>query len=464
MKQKLLPASLSSSRFPLGLAIALSMPRKGPWVSVCLVLMALPLLIPWNVVGAMWNIMALPDIGLLGEASMRSASTYNYTRQPIAAWFTVVLMDVWHWTSLVVLLCYAGLVSIPDAYYQAAKVDGARTWAVFRYIQLPKLRHVLTIAMLLRFMDSFMIYTEAVVLTGGGPGSATTFLSIDLVKTALGQFDLGPAAAMSIIYFLIILLLSWLFYTLMMRERGEVTMRSAVCAGPGALHHLPDAADLLAAEHVVQDHQRDPRRLLALAARLHTRQLRKIFTDPSWYMGYINSLEYVVINTVLSVVGGAAGGLCLLALPLPRRQAPVLLAADQPHGAAGGFRAAVLPALFGGRPVRHALGGGAGPHPLQHSAGGVDPRGLHVGRAEGARRDRLSSTAIPSGASSSASSCRPSPPASASPCFFCFMFSWVELLLAKTLTAVAAKPIAAAMTKTASTSGYELAFLRRPAR
>jgi glycerol transport system permease protein len=203
---------------PLGLIIALAMPRKGPWVSVCLVLMALPLLIPWNVVGAMWNIIALPDIGLLGRGLNALGIEYNYTRSPLGAWFTVILMDVWHWTSLVVLLCYAGLVSIPDAYYQAAKVDGARAWAVFRYIQLPKLKYVLTIAILLRFMDSFMIYTEVVVLTGGGPGNSTTFLSIDLVKTALGQFDLGPAAAMSLIYFLIILLLSWLFYTLMMRN------------------------------------------------------------------------------------------------------------------------------------------------------------------------------------------------------------------------------------------------------
>jgi glycerol transport system permease protein len=130
-------------------------------------------------------------------------------------------MDVWHWTSLVALLCYAGLVSIPDAYYQAAKVDGASTWSVFRFIQLPKLKHVLTIAVLLRFMDSFMIYTEPQVMTGGGPGSSTTFLSIDLVKKAIGQFDLGPAAAMSIIYFLIILAASWLFYTLMMRSEEQ---------------------------------------------------------------------------------------------------------------------------------------------------------------------------------------------------------------------------------------------------
>src|SRR3546814_21046954 len=64
-------------------------------------------------------------------------------------------------------------------------------------------------------MDSFMIYTEPFVVTGGGPGNSTTFLSIDLVKLAIGQFDLGPAAAMSLIYFLIILLLSWVFYTVM---------------------------------------------------------------------------------------------------------------------------------------------------------------------------------------------------------------------------------------------------------
>jgi glycerol transport system permease protein len=221
LRQLAFSAIILAIEIPLGLAIALCMPRKGPWVSVCLVLMALPLLIPWNVVGAMWNIFALPDIGLLGKGLNALGIEYNYTRQPFAAWFTTVLMDVWHWTSLVVLLCYAGLVSIPDAYYQAAKVDGAGSWAVFRHIQLPKLKHVLTIAVLLRFMDSFMIYTEVKVLTGGGPGNATTFLSIDLDKMALGQFDLGPAAAMSIIYFLIILLLSWLFYTLMMRNEAK---------------------------------------------------------------------------------------------------------------------------------------------------------------------------------------------------------------------------------------------------
>ena len=207
---------------PLGIVIALAMPRKGIWVSVCLVLMALPMLIPWNVVGAMWNIFTLPDIGLLGYLMNETLGIpYDMTQDPTAAWVTIIVMDVWHWTSLVVLLCYAGLVSIPDAYYQAARIDGASPWKVFRYVQLPKMKQVLTIAILLRFMDSFNIYTEPFVLTGGGPGNSTTLLSIDLVKIALGQFDLGPAAAMSLIYFAMTLLVSWLFYTLMTKDDGK---------------------------------------------------------------------------------------------------------------------------------------------------------------------------------------------------------------------------------------------------
>lgn len=200
---------------PLGIFIALHMPKKGFWASACLILVALPLLVPWNVVGTIWQIFGRTDIGLLGYSLASLGIDYNYTQNVLDAWITIIVMDVWHWTSLVVLLCYAGLQSIPSAYYQAAKIDQASNWNIFRYIQLPKMMGVLLIASLLRFMDSFMIYTEPMVVTGGGPGNATTFLSIDLVKMAIGQFDLGPAAAFSLIYFLVILLCSWAFFTIM---------------------------------------------------------------------------------------------------------------------------------------------------------------------------------------------------------------------------------------------------------
>jgi len=195
---------------PLGIVVALSMPRQGFSVAVCLVILALPLLIPWNVVGTIWQIFGRPDIGLLGYVLNSLGLNYNYVSNDLDAWATVIVMDVWHWTSLVALLCYAGLKSIPDAYYQAAQIDGASRWAVFKAIQLPKM-----IAVLLRFMDSFMIYTEPFVVTGGGPGNSTTFVSIELVKIALGQFDLGKAAALSLVYNLIIIIVCWIFYTVM---------------------------------------------------------------------------------------------------------------------------------------------------------------------------------------------------------------------------------------------------------
>lgn len=208
-------------QIPLGIALALCMPRKGPWVSVALVLLALPLLVPWNVVGTIWQVFARPDVGLAGVALNGLGFDYNYTGDTLDAWFTVLVMDVWHWTSLVILLCYAGLQAIPDAFYQAARIDGASRWAVFRYIELPKLKGVLLIAILLRFIFSFRIYAEPFVLTGGGPGNATTFLSQRLTTMAVGQFDLGPAAAFSLIYFLIILLFSYVFYlTILNMDRG----------------------------------------------------------------------------------------------------------------------------------------------------------------------------------------------------------------------------------------------------
>lgn len=206
---------------PLGILVARSMPRQGRSVGFWLVVLAIPLLIPWNVVGTIWQLFARPDIGLLGATLQNLGLDYNYTARPMDAWLTLLAMDVWHWTSLVALLTFSGLTAIPEPYYLAARMDGASRWQVFRHVELPRLKSVLTIAVLLRLMDSFMIYTEPFVLTGGGPGNSTTFLSQYLTSMAVGAFDLGPAAAFSVIYFLVVLLLCWLFYTSVMRDRGD---------------------------------------------------------------------------------------------------------------------------------------------------------------------------------------------------------------------------------------------------
>ncbi len=202
LRQFIFSGAVLLIQIPLGILVALMMPTKGRMASLCLVTLAIPLLIPWNVVGTIWQVFARGDIGLFGWTLNNLGFDYNYTSDPLDAWLTVLLMDVWHWTSLVALLCYSGLRAIPDAYYQAAKIDRASGWAVFRYIQLPRLRNVLVIGVLLRFMDSFMIYTEPFVLTGGGPGTSTTFLSQTLTQMAIGQFDIGPAADEEAIFIL----------------------------------------------------------------------------------------------------------------------------------------------------------------------------------------------------------------------------------------------------------------------
>ena len=89
---------------PLGIAVALAMPTRGRWASLCLIVMAIPLLIPWNVVGTIWQIFGRADIGLLGYSLRELGISYNYASNTRDAWLTVLVMDVWHWTSLVALL------------------------------------------------------------------------------------------------------------------------------------------------------------------------------------------------------------------------------------------------------------------------------------------------------------------------------------------------------------------------
>ena len=199
---------------PLGIFIALSLPRKGKSVPFYIIAIAIPLMIPWVVVGLMWLLIIHPQWGSLG-ALLSLFDLQLDINNMVTAWSVIVFVDVWHWTSLVILLCFSGLLAIPDSYYQAARIDGANRWMVFRYVELPKIKRVLTIAILLRFLDSFMIYAEPFIITRGGPGKSTVFLSHSLMRTATQQFDLGHSAATSLIYLSIIVLFSWILYKVM---------------------------------------------------------------------------------------------------------------------------------------------------------------------------------------------------------------------------------------------------------
>ena len=208
---------------PLGILIALSLPKKGNGVGLSLVLLGIPLLIPYNVVGIVWRLFSQSDIGIIPKVMFVLGYEYNVSLQAVDAFMTLLLLDIWHWTPFAALLSYAGLQAIPDVYYQAARVDGASRWKAFSYVTLPKLRPVLTLTILIRFMDSFKIYSEPLLLTGGGPGNATTFLSMFVARKA-ESYELGYAGAVSVIYLYIVIVLSYLFFQVATHSKKDQTI------------------------------------------------------------------------------------------------------------------------------------------------------------------------------------------------------------------------------------------------
>ncbi|MBI2422655.1 MAG: sugar ABC transporter permease [Candidatus Hydrogenedentes bacterium] len=204
---------------PLGVLLAHAIPHRGSGMALSLVLLGIPLLIPFNVVGIVWRLFAQSDIGVIPSLAALAGYDYNVSLHAVDAWLTLVALDVWHWTPLAALLAFSGLQAIPPAYYQAAAIDGASTWSTFRHVTLPRLRPVLTIGVLLRFMDSFTIYSEPLTLTGGGPGNTTTFLSFLIARKA-SSYELGYAGAASIIYLYIVIVLSYVFFQLLSGKQG----------------------------------------------------------------------------------------------------------------------------------------------------------------------------------------------------------------------------------------------------
>lgn len=214
----LFSALVLAIQVPLGIAVALmllSFRQKAVWG---LMLCALPLVVPWNMIPMLWLGVVQPQTGLLGPGLASLGFDYKFTA--LHTWALLLVVDTWHWLGLVVVLAFAGLSAIPPAYHQAAAIDGASRWAIFRHIELPRIAGALSIVFLLRFVDSFMIYTEAFAINAGGPGDATRFLSIELGEEIKG-FSYGQAAARASLYFLIVLTVVWAFVIATRRREGE---------------------------------------------------------------------------------------------------------------------------------------------------------------------------------------------------------------------------------------------------
>ncbi len=203
-------------QIPLGILTAkllLSLGHRAVWG---LVLCALPLVVPWNMIPMLWLGMLHPQTGLFGFVLSWG---FDYKFNPLHTWILILLVDTWHWLGLVAVLAYAGLASVPQAYRQAAAIDGASSWAVFRHIELPRITGALAIVLLLRCVDSLMIYTEAFTINAGGPNDATRFLTLELGEEIKG-FSYGQAAARACLYFLIVVTIVWAFVLATRRDEA----------------------------------------------------------------------------------------------------------------------------------------------------------------------------------------------------------------------------------------------------
>lgn len=208
-------------QLPLGIAIALMLRGAGPHLSIVMLMCAaVPLVVPANMIAGLWLGLVRPE-GFVGQAFTALGIAFDYKFTPLHTWILILLVDTWHWLGLVVVLAYAGLSSVQPAFYQSAAVDGASRLAVFRWIEVPKITGTLWIVLLLRLVDSLMIYTEVMTINAGGPNDATTFLSLELGEE-IGAYNYGTAAARAMVNFLVVLSVVWIFVKL--RNPGRETV------------------------------------------------------------------------------------------------------------------------------------------------------------------------------------------------------------------------------------------------
>jgi glycerol transport system permease protein len=203
---------------PIGLILALVIRGKGKLVGVVSTVIILPSLIPWVSIGVLWRLMTMT--GGPVPLFMKTLGVDYILMEPRSAFWTLVVMDAWHWISLVFLLLSASLVTIPDVYYTAARIDGSTRWQTFRYITMPGIKLSLITVLLLRIIDSFKIFDENFILTGGGPGRSTELLSFFIIKKGIREWLGGFSAAASMIYLVIVVLLCYLLITFMTRGKG----------------------------------------------------------------------------------------------------------------------------------------------------------------------------------------------------------------------------------------------------
>lgn len=202
--------SVVSLEFSIAMILSLFLNREDVKLrKVYTIILMIPIMMPPIAVGLIWRMLLHPELGIInyfiGLVGIRPLGWYG---DPKLAMLTVIGVDVWHETSLILIILLAGLTSLDKTPYEAAKVDGASPFQVFLYITLPMLTPVITVAILIRMIAAIKTYDLIYILTRGGPGHKTDTMSYYVFKMAFRKMSVGDAAAQSFILLIIILVLS----------------------------------------------------------------------------------------------------------------------------------------------------------------------------------------------------------------------------------------------------------------
>ena len=204
--------------FIIGFLIAILLNQVERFRNIYYFILLIPLLINPIVVGLIWRMFLHPQLGILNYLiSLVGIDPINWLGDPQNAFITIIFVDIWHQVSFMIILLLAGLASIPEEPYEAARVDGANAFQQFRDITLPYMRPVIIITLLIRLIFALKTYDLIYIMTKGGPGDATDLISYYIYRSAFIGLDLGQAASMSVILLLIVCLIIYPLFKFMNR-------------------------------------------------------------------------------------------------------------------------------------------------------------------------------------------------------------------------------------------------------
>lgn len=202
--------------FFIGFAVALMLNSVERFKPLYYGILLCPLLMNPVTVGLIWRMFLHPSLGIVNYLlTVVSIPPVNWLGSTKVAIWTIVMVDIWHQVSFMIVLLLAGLSALPKEPYEAARVDGARTFTAFRHITLPLMWPVIIVTLLIRLIFAVKTYDLVYIMTRGGPGTATDFASYFIYRTAFVSLNIGEASAMATILLVLILILTAYLYRYM---------------------------------------------------------------------------------------------------------------------------------------------------------------------------------------------------------------------------------------------------------